>query len=187
MNDSGYSLWFYNIDVDYIKFLHSVDGKVQYSQGSDYSSKPFLGGFSIDGIRYFVPLSSPKSKHIHWDYEGDTYIMIHETIREEDRKPKNVIRRQTDEGLEKILAILYFNNMIPAPEGCYEPVGDFINIRDDLYYDLLRKEYYFCLNIDGKIACKARKLHDAQKEAGVTDELCCDFMRLEKAMREYQR
>lgn len=184
MNDR--KMWFYNIDVDYLKFLHGIDSKVQFSQGSGYNTKPFLGGFRISGSNYFIPLSSPKDKHISWDYEGDTYFMICETIREEDRTPKNVIRQRTEDGLEKILAVLYLNNMIPVPEKYCQCVGDFLSNKHDKYCDLLRKEYKFCLGIYDDIVRKAQKLYDAQKEAGTVNDLCCNFVKMEQAMKNYR-
>ena len=37
------NLGLYNIDVNYLEYLHSIDSEVQFSLEKDYSQKPFLG------------------------------------------------------------------------------------------------------------------------------------------------
>ena len=58
------NLGLYNIDVNYLEYLHSIDSEVQFSLEKDYSQKPFLGILVlVDTYTYFIPLTSAKPKH----------------------------------------------------------------------------------------------------------------------------
>ena len=55
---------FYNIDIDYLKYLHDIDPEVQFDADKLYDRKPFLGILVVIGeYNYFLPLTSSKPKH----------------------------------------------------------------------------------------------------------------------------
>ena len=165
---------FYSISADYTRRLQNIDSKVQNS----YGNKPFLGAIRMqDKYDYFIPLSSPKDKHIYMPEIGRFYSLVYEYIRPEDRVPQNIIRDERDGLLQKLLGILSVNNMIPVPPGYYTKLPDFTN-RKVKYNDLLFKEYEFCLAIKDKILEMSRNV----RENYLLDisEYCCDFAELER-------
>lgn len=177
MDNDQYPLGLYNVSVSYMKFLHGIDKRVQYSEAKDYSYKPFWGPLSLYGEKYFVPLSSAKNKHISMDYEGDMHFLIHETISKTDKTSSDIIKEYSGDDLEKILAILHINNMIPVPDGYYIPIT--------AYNPLLQKEYQFCLNIHTLIIEKAENIYSGKIKNDWTEKLCCDFVNLENAKNKY--
>ncbi len=178
MNNGQYPLGLYNVPVIYMKFLHGFDYRVQYSETKNYSYKPFWGPLSLYGEKYFIPLSSAKNKHISMDYEGDMHFLIHETISKADKTSSDIIKGYSGDDLEKILAILHINNMIPVPDGCYKPITT--------YTQLLQKEYRFCVNIHTLIIEKAENIYSGKIRNYLTKKLCCDFVNLENAKNKYQ-
>lgn len=55
---------FYKVDYEYIKFLHSYDDEVYFNSFYKDRTKPFLGIMvGMNGLNYFIPLSSAKEKH----------------------------------------------------------------------------------------------------------------------------
>ena len=57
---------FYEIDIEYIKYLHSFDNEDYYdASNSKYLDKPYVGIIVYkDDIKYFIPLTSAKKKHL---------------------------------------------------------------------------------------------------------------------------
>ena len=53
----------YELNEEYIDYLHSIDNKVENSKGKDYQfSRKYLGVIlEINNFKYFAPLSSSKS------------------------------------------------------------------------------------------------------------------------------
>ena len=44
----------YNIDIDYIKYLNSIEPEVRYDDSRNYTKKPFLGIlFPMEEKKYF--------------------------------------------------------------------------------------------------------------------------------------
>ena len=59
MNDT--KLLFVNVNINYLKVLHDVDNKVQYSS-TGYDEKPFIGILLLrNGAEYVIPLTSAKN------------------------------------------------------------------------------------------------------------------------------
>lgn len=79
------------VDCDYCDYLRKFDSKVMYNAGSK-ELRPFIGIlFSVDGMEYFAPLSSPKTKHLNMK--------------------NNIDMIKIDSGR---LGVINFNNMIPV-------------------------------------------------------------------------
>ena len=55
------NLRIYKIKDHYIRFIHSVDSKVQFNKDA---KRPYVGVvFQFGGYQYFVPMESPKPNH----------------------------------------------------------------------------------------------------------------------------
>ena len=55
---------FYELDNDYVKYLHMSDSQVYFHDSYSKDIKPYVGIIAtINDIRYFIPLTSPKMKH----------------------------------------------------------------------------------------------------------------------------
>lgn len=58
---------FYKVDIDYIKYLHGFDDRVQYN--SNYTdmlnqNRPYIGVvLEINQQNYFAPLEHPRPSH----------------------------------------------------------------------------------------------------------------------------
>ncbi len=174
-------LGFYNVRPGYMHFLQNTDYRVQYDSNNDYRRKHFLGPLNFGDEEYFIPLSSPKYKHISWDYVGDMHFVLHETITQQELRPDDVIKEYYPDGrMEKILAILNINNMIPVPNECRFQLKI-----PQRHYSLLRKEYQFCLGIQSQIITKANEIYSDQTAKGIFAQECCDFKKLEDAKNSY--
>lgn len=178
---------FYNIDVDYLKYLNSVDPEVQFDADKAYDHKPFLGILVVIGAyHYFLPLTSGKPKHRKWKNVGTAHYLIYEQVGKEELSQRDVSKSISDTEALKILAALDIKKMIPVPEGLYSRV-DFAALADSKYRDLLEKEYRFCQRIQDGILSKASQIYRAQKESGTVHPMYCNFTLLENASREYRK
>ncbi len=175
----------YNINVDYLKYLHdNVDAEVYYSS-SKYEKKPFLGlVVGIGSYMYFIPFTSCKPKHLNWKNVAPDHYIIYETV-EKDKLSGNAIYKAISEDLVKhILAVLDMKKMIPVPNGAYSKI-EFSDVQDYKYRALLEKEYRFCQGIQEGILDRVHKIYDNQKRTGVVRRFYCNFTALEKGCEEY--
>lgn len=179
---------FYNINVDYLKYLHdNIDAEVRFDEGKAYDRKPFLGILvAIDSYTYFIPLTSGKPKHARWKNVDKTYYLIYEIINKTHLRQTDVFKVYSDTHALKILAALDIKKMIPVPEGLYSRI-EFSQIRDLRYRSLLLKEYRFCQKIQDGILEKARQIYETQKRTGRIYPMHCNFKKLEAACRSFRK
>ena len=157
------------IDYNYIDVLRKVDSKVQSnSQSQNKDTKPFLGIlFALknnEEIEYFVPLSSPKEKHLTMPNSAD----FHKIYNKKGR----------------LIAVLNFNNMVPTTARLYNT----INISTDKDKIILHDEYVFCRDRETILKNKAEKLYERYKNNQLTEKeknRTCDFFLLEKELKNY--
>ena len=65
------SFSFYMVDAAYCDYLRKSDPCVPYTMERK-SIQPFVGiVFSVHNVRYYAPLTSPKSKHLHMKNQID--------------------------------------------------------------------------------------------------------------------
>lgn len=157
---------FVRIDTTYVGYLNQIDSRVQYTDPAlKKDNKPFFGAlFHRGATEYFVPLSSPKKKHINMPNRRDFHKIL------------------DNDG--NLLAIFSFNNMIPVVPALYQRI-DFKTDKDG---NLLTKEYLFCTKNIGVITRKAINLYYRYKKGILTPEeslRTCDFAALEKGMQDY--
>lgn len=149
----------YRIAENYVRYLHAVDGRVQYNKGG----RPYVGVvLTVEGFRYFVPLESPKPNHAN--IKGGPILKLSNGM----------------------LGIMGFNNMIPVPEA--ELLAfDIAAEPDEKYRALLYNQLSWCNKIAEQIAHKAKKVYINETSGAVESykRICCDFKALEAACLRY--
>ncbi len=119
----------YEIDSQYMEYLHKVDSKVLMHNRENHSRKFVAIKVLINGYKYFVPLSSPDQRDYYNDENGQKRVQF-------TRVP--TIKRifNGNPTVESYLGKLLFNNMIPVPEGYYHEFNVFLE-KDLKYKGLL--------------------------------------------------
>lgn len=116
----------------------------------------------MNGLDYFVPLSSFKEKH-HKMQESVDFLKI------------------------KTFAVLNLNNMFPVPESERHYI-DINKIENQNYRNLLRNEYRVIKVLSKKILKNAQIVYSHKIHNGNKTNLCkrCnDFLLLEEKAKEY--
>lgn len=154
------NLKIYRIEDKYIRYLHSIDEKVQYNKKA---KRPYVGVvFSFGGYKYFVPMESPKSNH------------------SKIKAGKHIIKLKNGE-----YGILGFNNMIPVHKDaliCF----DFNNEPDEKYRNLLQNQIRICNKMKADILDHAQKTYFGVINGNkFLINISCDFKELEKASKKY--
>ena len=165
----------YNVDRHYLDYLRKIDYRIPEEHDDSQISRPFVGlVLMVSGVKYIIPLSSPKKKHIHMNNSND-FMKI-------------------DGGK---LGAINFNNMFPVndeEEVCWRldlSKTDCMNESDKVYYTLLSKQIEW-MNIEEnreKIYSKAEDLRAMFFEDRMPKKLrdrCCDFAKLEEECNNYR-
>lgn len=159
-------LYFYYADKEYIGFLKDAERAAHASTrvpDVDYTHKQkFLYGavLSVEGINYFVPISSYSKK------QRDLILI----------KDKNGI----------VKGSLRFSYMIPIPQDCLQKVE--LNAFESADYKVkVAKELAFVRRNRDKIAKQAHSTYCAVTAQKEYNPNYCDFKLLEKAFIEYCR
>ncbi|MCD7711755.1 MAG: type III toxin-antitoxin system ToxN/AbiQ family toxin [Firmicutes bacterium] len=175
----------YNIDVEYLKYLHDNADSEVYFSSEKYETKPFLGlVLGVGTYTYFIPFTSSKPKHLKWKNVASDHYLIYE-IEDKERLSDDAICKPHGDGKVKhIIAVLDIKKMIPVPEEHYHKV-DFSSTENPTYRSLLEKEYYFCQSIQDGIIDKVTKIYKEQKETKAVRRFYCNYATLEKACDEY--
>jgi len=179
---------FYKIDIDYLEFLHSRDKQVFYSDVEEYVKKPHLGILTqIGDMKYCIPLTSAKTKHLGWTNTSRHNLVIYEMVNSSSVRKKDICKRiGNTEIYKRILAVLEIGKMIPIKEGLYEYIN-FNDVENSFYRSLLKSEYRFLKLREQSILKKAVALYSKQKSTGIVEACYCDFEVLEKACNEYSQ
>lgn len=177
---------FYKIDKEYLKFLHSKDEQVFYEDTKEYERKPHLGIIvGINEMKYCIPLTSAKARHLNWANVSEHNIIIYEMVKQADIHKKDICKRINNTNTyKKIISVLEIRKMIPINDNLYTYI-DFSAEKDLSYKDLLEKEYRFLKPLKDTILKKAKDLYMKQKETEVIKLCYCNFNILEKAYYEY--
>lgn len=164
-------LFLYQIDPEYCRYLGREDPNISHNW-QEKIRRPFVGiVLSIQGLQYFAPLTSPKSKH---------------------KKMKNQLDfLKIDSGK---LGAINLNNMIPAPDSCVREVDLIIRDKDDKetvqYKYLLRDQLNWCNKQAEAIQTKARKLRvycEQNRLPASIAKRCCNFLKDEGLCLEYKK
>ncbi|HBA50828.1 MAG TPA: type III toxin-antitoxin system ToxN/AbiQ family toxin [Lachnospiraceae bacterium] len=153
------NLSFYLVDSAYCDFLRKSDPRVPYTM-EHKSTRPFVGiVFTINNVRYYAPLSSPKPKHLQMKNQLDFLKINHGTW-----------------------GVINFNNMIPVPSSCLTKVDLQIvstdSEQDIAYKNLLSNQLSWCNSHKNAILTQAQKLYRIITQGKPWDKLaerCCNF------------
>ncbi|MEW4354614.1 type III toxin-antitoxin system ToxN/AbiQ family toxin [Streptococcus pneumoniae] len=184
---------FYNIDVDYLEFLHNIDSEVEYSSSYKTATHPkvFLGIITtVNNQKYFIPFTSAKKSHENpkMSLSSKNHLLIYEEV-DTTTKNKNAHKfyRSTDEDDKFLMLIssLQFNKAIPVIDGLYN-YYDIHAEPDARYKSMLIKEYSFCLSRKDEIIDTAIKTIEAIKN-GVNVKFACNLNLLESKMNKFKK
>lgn len=179
------NLGIYNVDVDYLRYLHdNADNEVYYSP-LDYNTKPFLGIIvGVGKYTYFIPFSSSKVRHLKWKNVSAEHYLIYEVVDQKVLSKEAICKPYSGNLVLHILAVLDIKKMIPVPDGLYKNV-DFSAVENLSYKNLLVKEYKFCLRVQSGIVERVKKIYTEQKDTGIVHKFYCNFSKLEEACDTY--
>lgn len=183
-------LKFVNVDVDYLKELHTASQEVYYRE-NDYDKKPYLGIlFTTENMKYVIPLTSAKQKHKKWKNIEQDRFLIYEMVDPFVLGSKDIWTNVEDTSRVKhILSAIDVKKMIPVVDDAISYVNINITPQDTNeernYKILLNKEYTFCLKIIDDIIKKADKVYSKQINTGKIQKFCCDFKALENVARRH--
>ena len=154
------NLKIYKVEDKYIRYLHSVDNKVQYNKNA---KRPYVGVvFNFGGFKYFVPMESPKPNH--------TNI----------KSGKHILRLKNGQ-----YGILGFNNMIPVHKDALISF-DISTEPDEKYRNLLKNQIQICNKMKADILDHAQKTYFAVVNGNeFLIKISCDYKKLEKASKKY--
>lgn len=166
----------YIVDKDYFSYLFNFDRRIGYI---DYSNrlKLHIGIIlTINNDNFYVPISSPKPKHI----KMNNSLSFHKLIDDNN----------------KLLAVFNLNNMIPVQDEFviklkYSTIDKYrtFNSLDDLnnYIYLLQIEKHYIDQIEHILKDKALKLyqHRIQNPDSKLSNICCDFELLQAQAKLY--
>lgn len=155
------NLRIYRVADQYIRYLHSVDSKVQYNKNA---KRPYVGVvFSFGGHQYFVPMESPKPNHANI------------------KSGKHILKLKSGQ-----YGLLGFNNMIPVHKDALIRV-DIMKEADVKYRILLQHQIEICNRMKADIINHAQMTYFdvVSKKNKFLMNISCDFKKLEKASKKY--
>ncbi|MDY2698121.1 MAG: type III toxin-antitoxin system ToxN/AbiQ family toxin [Lachnospiraceae bacterium] len=177
---------FYKIEREYLRFLNSKDSQFFFEDTEEYEKKPHLGiVVGINGMKYCIPLTSAKPRHLGWANVSKHNIVIYEMVDKSEIHRKDVCKKiGTTNTYKKIMAVLEIRKMVPVNDSLCTYI-DFSCESDGDYKSLLEKEYRFLKPLKDTILKKAAELYSKQKETGIIESCYCSFGVLEAAYNEY--
>lgn len=174
---------FYRIDLNYLKYLHSIDNQVFFKNEPEYDRKPHLGLLiGINGFIYCIPLTSAKTRHLGWSNITEHNYVVYEIVDKTEIHKNDVYRMHNKKKgtYKKILSVLEIRKMIPVDKSIIKKII-FKDIQDEDYKNLLLKEYRFLKPYRQQILIKAQELYEKQKETGIVKDCYVTFDKLEEA------
>lgn len=163
----------YRIDKEYLSYLQNFDKNVK-EEHEGRNPRPYVGiVIKFSKFNYFIPLTSPKEKHIKMHNMLD-FLKI----------------------ANGAYGAINFNNMIPVLPAYINEIDTTIyendSITDKNYKNILLNQLDWCNTTDNqeKITAKANKLYCLYKDNKLYDsikERCANFPLLEEKCREYEK
>lgn len=154
----------YKVDIDYIKYLHNFDNRVQYNENYTDTlnqNRPYVGVvLNINGQNYFAPLEHPRPSH---------------------KKLKSNLHIYKIKGGK--YGIIGLNNMIPIPNAALIN----FNINTDKNRNILVSQYIECSKDWNNIQSRAIQIYNKRITAPNKFEkkMFCNFVLLEQKCAEY--
>lgn len=179
----------YQVDIDYIKYLHNIDNEVFYDASRLYQRKPYIGILiGLGKHKYFIPLTSAKVKHERWEVSDDDHLLVVLKVNLNERVNGDYYKKidQDKDHLNHILSAIMFSKMIPVKDGLYSYI-DINAIKDTGYRDLLRREYQYCQLHMTEILDKATKAYNRQINTSKIRPYYVNYKKLEIASNKYTK
>ncbi len=154
---------FYKVKLDYIKYLHTVDSRVQYhaARPDAYNeNRPYIGVvLTVNGKCYFAPLEHPRPEH--QNLKSNPHIF------------------KIDGGKQGLVGL---NNMLPVPPS--QLVSFDINTMPNR--KTLISQFIYCQNNAADLIAKAQNVYQRRLNPNAFEEkIYCDFEKLEAAADLY--
>jgi protein AbiQ len=154
---------FYKVNIDYIKYLHTVDNRVQYNVAKPdaYSeNRPYVGVvLAVNGKCYFAPLEHPRPEH--QNLKNNPHIF------------------KIDGGKQGLVGL---NNMLPVPPA--QLVSFDINTLTNR--KTLIAQFIYCQNHVTELTARAANVYQRRQHPNAFEEkIYCDFEKLEAAADLY--
>mgnify|MGYP000910979095 CR=1 FL=1 len=161
-------IYFYEIDDEYINYMHLVDNKILLPKEKERKEmRKYIGVIIlINGYKYYIPLSS---------YKPEVYDNMYESI-----------------SLMKVkkMAVIRVNNMFPAIDEAVHPIN-FHDVKDEKYKYLLMAEYREIKTRENELRKNARIVYGHRINKNNKHKrlygICCDFKKLELATSTYKK
>lgn len=156
----------YKVDIDYIKYLHNFDNRVQYNENYTDTlnqNRPYVGVvLNINGQNYFAPLEHPRPSH---------------------KKLKSNLHIYKIKGGK--YGIIGLNNMIPIPNAALIN----FNINTDNNKNILVSQYIECSKDWNNIQSRAIQIYNKRITSPNKFEkkMFCNFALLEQKCSEYEK
>lgn len=156
----------YKVDIDYIKYLHNFDNRVQYNENYTDTlnqNRPYVGVvLNINGQNYFAPLEHPRPSH---------------------KKLKSNLHIYKIKGGK--YGIIGLNNMIPIPNAALIN----FNINTDKNRNILVSQYIECSKDWNNIQSRAMQIYNKRITSPNKFEkkMFCNFALLEQKCSEYEK
>lgn len=160
------NLYIYEVDCEYIDYLSKYASHIFHNakQGQSNSRKYIGIVLEVNGLKYFIPISSFKEKH-------------------------KKMRETVDFIKIKDYAVLNINNMLPVPDGLFERIN--IGAVEDMKYKaLLQAEYREIKRKRDIIVKYSRTVYNHKIKNGDKTPLAKrtnDFSVLEEACENYKK
>ena len=153
------SFSFFRVDSTYCDFLREHDPCVPYTMDRK-ETRPFIGSvFTVNGISYYAPLTSPKPKHLRMKNQVD-FLKINQGT----------------------WGAINFNNMIPVHPKSLTKVDmrrtESDTKEDIAYKNLLSNQLSWCNSNRDTIVKQAKKLYEMIVSGKAWPTLagrCCNF------------
>ncbi|MDE6530947.1 MAG: type III toxin-antitoxin system ToxN/AbiQ family toxin, partial [Lachnospiraceae bacterium] len=154
----------YKVDLNYIKYLNSVDNRVQFHPNKPDSynqNRPYIGiVLSIKGKQYYAPLEHPRLQH--QQLKSNLHII------------------KINNGKHGIIGL---NNMIPVPTS--QLIS--FDISQDPQKKILTAQYLFCKKNYNMInACANQVYQNRLNPNSFEQKVYCNFQKLEVAASLYK-
>ena len=159
-------LCLYNIDADYLKYMHKIDNRISVK----YNNRPFVGIITmINGINYVLPLTSQTTG---------------ERKKEGKNKRSSKITTFIKDSAAIEIANILHNNMFPVKDDVYTALD--IDATVDTYES---NEIRFIRKNAKKIIDKAQKVYSDRitQLDPFLNKVCCDFRKLEDNYLDFDK
>ena len=150
------------VKTSYIDYLRTFESRVRFNKGQ---TRPYIGIlFTVNGLKYYAPLSSPKPSHV--------------------KMKKNIDVIKIEGGK---LGIINLNNMIPVRKNSIIKI-DITKEKNPKYRMLLIQQALFFNENEERIIKRATTVYNSFIKGTLpkgVKERCCNFTLLEEKSKLY--